>query len=100
MSIATPDGMEIRAEIKPGYEQILTPEALALVAKLSRAFEPRRQELLAPASSAPSAWMPVSVPTSCRKPPTSATATGRSPRFRRRWNAAVWRSPVRSSARW
>ena len=47
MSIATPDGMEIRAEIKPGYEQILTPEALALVAKLSRAFEPRRQELLA-----------------------------------------------------
>ncbi len=47
MSIATPDGMEIRAQIKPGYEQILTPEALALVAKLSRAFEPRRRELLA-----------------------------------------------------
>jgi len=47
MSITTPAGMEIRAEIKPGYEQILTPEALALVAKLSRAFEPRRQELLA-----------------------------------------------------
>jgi malate synthase len=39
--------MEIRAEIKPGYEQILTPEALALVAKLSREFEPRRQQLLA-----------------------------------------------------
>jgi malate synthase len=47
MTIATPSGMEIRAEIKPGYEQILTPEALELVAKLSRAFEPRRQELLA-----------------------------------------------------
>ncbi len=47
MSIATPAGMEIRAEIKPGYEQILTPQALELVAKLSRAFEPRRQELLA-----------------------------------------------------
>ncbi|MBQ5949841.1 malate synthase A [Massilia sp. ST3] len=47
MSISTPAGMEIRAEIKPGYEQILTPEALELVAKLSRAFEPRRQELLA-----------------------------------------------------
>jgi hypothetical protein len=39
--------MEITGEIKPGYEQILTPEALALVAKLTRAFEPRRQELLA-----------------------------------------------------
>ncbi|TFW31578.1 malate synthase A [Massilia horti] len=47
MTIATPAGMEIRAEIKPGYDQILTPEALALVAKLSREFEPRRQQLLA-----------------------------------------------------
>ena len=42
-----PQGMQITGEIKPGFEQILTPEALALVAKLSRAFEPRRQELLA-----------------------------------------------------
>ena len=47
MSIAIPEGLQITAEIKPGYEQILTPEALALVAKLTRAFEPRRQELLA-----------------------------------------------------
>jgi len=47
MSIATPAGMDIKARILPGYEQILTPEALALVAKLTRAFEPRRQELLA-----------------------------------------------------
>ncbi|XYJ08677.1 malate synthase A [Telluria sp. B2] len=47
MTIATPTGLEIRADIKPGYEQILTPEALELVAKLTRQFEPRRQELLA-----------------------------------------------------
>lgn len=47
MTIAIPAGMQISAEIKPAYEQILTPDALALVAKLSRAFEPRRQELLA-----------------------------------------------------
>jgi malate synthase len=46
MSIATPAGMEIRGEIKPGFEQILVPEALALVAKLSREFEGRRQALL------------------------------------------------------
>lgn len=45
--LTLPSGMEIKAEIKPGYEQILTPEALALVAKLSRTFESRRQELLA-----------------------------------------------------
>ncbi|WP_426210622.1 malate synthase A [Massilia sp. TWP1-3-3] len=47
MTIATPAGMDIKAEILPGYEQILTPQALDLVAKLTRAFEPRRQELLA-----------------------------------------------------
>ncbi|MFZ6675158.1 malate synthase A [Undibacterium sp. Xuan67W] len=45
--ITLPAGMQITGEIKPGFEQILTPEALELVAKLSRAFEPRRQELLA-----------------------------------------------------
>ncbi|MEO7495643.1 MAG: malate synthase A [Massilia sp.] len=47
MTIATPAGLQISADISPAYEEILTPEALALVAKLSRAFEPRRQELLA-----------------------------------------------------
>ena len=43
----TPAGMDIKADIKPGYERILTAPALALIAKLSRAFEPRRQQLLA-----------------------------------------------------
>ncbi|HTR05744.1 MAG TPA: malate synthase A [Paraburkholderia sp.] len=43
-----PQGMQITADadIQPGFESILTPEALELVAKLHRAFEPRRQELL------------------------------------------------------
>ncbi len=45
--LTLPEGMQVTGEIKPGFEQILTPDALALVAKLSRAFEPRRQELLA-----------------------------------------------------
>jgi malate synthase len=47
MAIQLPAGMQISGEIKAGYDKVLTPEALALVAKLSRAFEPRRQELLA-----------------------------------------------------
>jgi malate synthase len=47
MTIVTPAGMQITGEIKPGFERVLTPDALALVAKLSRHFEPRRQELLA-----------------------------------------------------
>jgi malate synthase len=47
MALRLPAGMQIMGQIKPGFEKILTPDALALVAKLARAFEPRRQELLA-----------------------------------------------------
>ncbi len=42
-----PQGVEIRAPLKPGFESILTPDALALVARLHRRFNPRRKELLA-----------------------------------------------------
>ncbi|MDB5766595.1 MAG: aceB, partial [Collimonas fungivorans] len=45
--LTLPAGMEINGAIGAGYAEILTPEALALVVKLSRAFETRRQELLA-----------------------------------------------------
>ncbi|ABX14913.1 malate synthase A [Burkholderia multivorans] len=44
--ITLPQGLAITGEIKPGYEAILTPDALELVAALHRAFEPRRQALL------------------------------------------------------
>ena len=42
-----PDGVRILAPISPEFASILTPKALALVAKLHRQFESRRQELLA-----------------------------------------------------
>ena len=42
-----PQGVQIDAVLKSGFEKVLTPEALALVVKLHRAFEPRRRELLA-----------------------------------------------------
>jgi malate synthase len=44
--MSTVPGVEIKAPLKLGFERILTPEALALVARLHRAFEPRRRELL------------------------------------------------------
>jgi malate synthase len=40
-------GVEIKAPLKPGFDRILSADALALTAKLHRAFEPRRRELLA-----------------------------------------------------
>ena len=47
MSQILPAGVQILGPLAPGYEEILTPAALALVADLHRRFEPRRRELLA-----------------------------------------------------
>jgi len=41
-----PPGVEIRAETPADYASILTPQALAFVAKLARKFEGRRRELM------------------------------------------------------
>ncbi|PDW04014.1 malate synthase A [Candidatus Viridilinea mediisalina] len=45
--LKVPAGMAITGRVTPEYAEVLTPEALELVAKLHRAFNPRRQELLA-----------------------------------------------------
>jgi malate synthase len=42
-----PENTEIHATVAAKYEPILTPEALAFAARLQRAFNPRRKELLA-----------------------------------------------------
>ena len=47
MASPLPQGVSISGRITPEFAQILTPEAVAFVAKLQRQFEARRQELLA-----------------------------------------------------
>jgi malate synthase len=47
MSDPLPDGVVISGRITPAFAQILSPEAIAFVARLHRSFEPKRQELLA-----------------------------------------------------
>ncbi len=42
-----PEGIEIIAAIPAAYGEILTPQAVAFVAKLARKFEARRRELMA-----------------------------------------------------
>ncbi|MGE0803312.1 MAG: malate synthase A [Lautropia sp.] len=46
-TLKLPAGMQIDAPVSAAFAEILTPDALALVAKLHRTFEPRRRELLA-----------------------------------------------------
>ncbi len=45
-TIAAPKGVAVRAAMKPGYERIVTRDALAFVAGLERRFGARRRELL------------------------------------------------------
>jgi malate synthase len=46
MQSTLPAGLQITAEIKPQFAEILTPDALAFVAKLEREFRARRDEAL------------------------------------------------------
>ena len=46
-TLPLPQGMQIHGPLLPGFDAVLTLPALELVAKLHRAFEPRRQQLLA-----------------------------------------------------
>jgi malate synthase len=46
MQSTLPAGLQIAAEIAPQFREILTPEALAFVAKLEREFRARRDEAL------------------------------------------------------
>ena len=46
MSIPLPEGVEIIGPMPAAYAEILTPQALAFVAKLARKFEGRRRELM------------------------------------------------------
>ena len=45
-SLSLPEGVTISGALKPGYERILTSDALEFVARLARRFEPRRRQLM------------------------------------------------------
>jgi malate synthase len=47
MTSTAPEGITLLGAMPAPYREILTPQALAFVAKLARKFEPRRRELMA-----------------------------------------------------
>jgi malate synthase len=46
VALDLPEGVSIDGAVNPGFEKVLTKEALAFVADLQRRFNPRREELL------------------------------------------------------
>jgi malate synthase len=46
ISLHAPAGVEIAGALKPGYERVLTTDALQFVADLARRFEPQRRSLM------------------------------------------------------
>ena len=94
------DGVEITGAIEAGFDEILTDDALALLADLHRTFESTRQELLAArerryAELADGGTL--GLPRRDRARPRAAT--GRSRPRRRDSRTAASRSPVRPTAR-
>src|SRR5579864_8791069 len=45
--VALPKGVEIKGPMRPGYDKVLSPDALAFVVDLERKFAPERRRLLA-----------------------------------------------------
>ena len=95
------DGIEVTGPHGDRYDEILTPEALALVARLQRELGPRRAELLARQGPPPGgavgrrhAGLPAGDPGDPRR----RVLAGRAARARA-WSTAGWRSPGRPTGR-
>ncbi len=56
MPVAVPDAVEIRGPLAPGYEAILSPDALGFLAQLHERFNARRLALLAAREARQMAW--------------------------------------------
>jgi malate synthase len=56
ISLTLPSGVQITGALKPGYERVLTAEALEFVAAIARRFEARRQGLLQARDECQAAW--------------------------------------------
>ena len=56
ISLTLPSGVQITGALKPGYERVLTPEALEFVAAIARRFEAQRQGLLQARAVRQAAW--------------------------------------------
>ena len=99
-TITLPEGVQITAEVTPEMAEILTPDALALVAKLHRAFESRRRELLEArverAARLDAGELPDFLPETAERP---RRRLDRSRRRRPTCRTAASRSPARSTAR-
>jgi malate synthase len=52
---ALPAGLEVRGEMKPGFDSVLTPEALEFVVDLTRRFGDRVATLLTARAARPPA---------------------------------------------
>jgi len=56
LSLNLPAGVQISGTLKPGYERVLTGDALQFVADMARRFEPQRRRLMEARSERQAAW--------------------------------------------
>jgi hypothetical protein len=92
----TINGITLTAQPICRQDEVLTPDALAFVAKLHRATADRRQELLQARRTRRADIAGGLIPDSCGRPRASATTRpGGLLRRRPDWRTAGWKSPDR-----
>ena len=94
-----PAGIQITAPVSAEFAKILTPEALALVAKLHRTFEPRRRELLAARITRQARIDAGETPDFLPETKYVRDGNWKIAHCQKRWNGVAQRSPGRSKPR-
>ena len=98
--MAAVEGVEVTGPRGDRYDEILTPDALRLLASLQRELGPRRAQLLAARETRQVEISPAAPSTSSPGPARSGmTRPGGWRRPRPGWWTAGWRSPARPSGR-
>src|SRR6185295_3728941 len=90
---STATSVALSARVTTEFAEILSPEALAFLAKLHRRFEPRRQELLARRAARQKEFDRGVLPDFLAETKRSAKPSGRSRRNRRTCSTGASRSP-------
>src|ERR1700735_1147997 len=98
--VNNPDGVEVTGPAGPRYDEILTPEALSLIAALQRELGPRRGGgPRRPRDARRRAPRARGRPPSARRPRSGRTAPGGWPSRPPAWSTGGSRSPARPTRR-
>ena len=98
-SLSLPEGVTVSGVLKPGYERILTSDALEFVASMARRFEPQRRQFMDARAEQQAKLDGGALPDFCPRPARSVKTTGRLPASPMTCSTGASRLPGRQRAK-